>query len=93
MKKAAKKRPRQVRIAELKANLSKHLRAAQRGETVTVLDRDTPIARIVPYIEVDEPFILQRASGRLSDIPLPPPAKLDIDIVELLLEDRRDRVP
>lgn len=38
-----------VRIAELKAHLSEHLRSVRNGDTVTVLDRDTPVARLVPY--------------------------------------------
>ena len=36
-------------IAELKAGLSEHLRSVRNGRTLTVLDRDTPIARILPY--------------------------------------------
>jgi prevent-host-death family protein len=38
-----------VRIADLKARLSERLREVRRGRTITVLDRDTPIARLVPY--------------------------------------------
>ena len=38
-----------VRIADLKARLSEHLRSVRKGATLTVLDRDTPVARIVPY--------------------------------------------
>ena len=37
-----------VGIAELKARLSEHLRVVRNGGTLTVLDRDTPLARIVP---------------------------------------------
>src|SRR5437868_4483650 len=37
-----------VRIAELKARLSEYLRAVRRGETISVLDRETPVAQIVP---------------------------------------------
>lgn len=40
---------RDVGIADLKARLSEHLRSVRNGGTLTVLDRDTPIARIVPY--------------------------------------------
>ena len=39
---------KQVRIAELKARLSEYLRAVRRGETIAVLDRETPVAEIVP---------------------------------------------
>jgi prevent-host-death family protein len=85
---------RQVRIAELKSRLSEHLRAVRRGEVVTVMDRDTPIARIVPYREEGPPLVIRRpAPGgpRLGEVPLPPPAKTKVDIVELLLEDRGKR--
>ena len=40
-----------VKIAELKAHLSEHLRAVEGGGEVIVTDRDRPIARIVPYEE------------------------------------------
>jgi len=80
-----------VRIAELKARLSEYLRAVRRGHEVTVYDRNEPIARVVPYargssLVVREPV---RKYGTLGEIPLPPPIKLRVDPVELLLEDRR----
>ena len=34
---------REVRIAELKSRLSEYLRAVRNGETISVLDRETPI--------------------------------------------------
>ena len=37
-----------VKIADLKARLSEHLRKVRQGHTVTVLDRDRANARIVP---------------------------------------------
>lgn len=37
-----------VKISDLKARLSAYLRRVRRGETVVVLDRATPVARIVP---------------------------------------------
>jgi prevent-host-death family protein len=79
-----------VRIAELKAKLSEHLRAVRRGHTITVLDRDQPIARIVPYRSSGAVRIRKPAPGapRLQDIPLPPPLPMKTDIVALLLEDR-----
>ena len=81
-----------VKIAELKARLSEHLRRVRRGHSVTVLDRDRPVARIVPYIEGDEPLTFRAPLGRyptLQKVPLPPRLKLDTDIVELLLVERQ----
>ena len=36
-------------IATLKNNLSRYLKSVQAGEEVVVMDRDTPVARIVPF--------------------------------------------
>jgi antitoxin (DNA-binding transcriptional repressor) of toxin-antitoxin stability system len=83
-----------VRIAELKSQLSSHLRAVRRGKTITVLDRDTPIARILPYRDEIEPL---RSRGPepgappLGKVPLPPPLDLGFDVVDILLEDRAKR--
>jgi prevent-host-death family protein len=57
-----------VRIAELKARLSEHLRSVRKGRTLTVLDRDTPVARIVPY--ATETIEIWRATRRLCDLEL-----------------------
>ncbi len=80
---------REVRIADLKARLSEHLRSVRNGETVTVLDRDTPVARIVPY--TTQPLELRTAKRRLRDLKLPPKPSKRTDSVALLLEDRRRR--
>ena len=39
---------KQVRIAKLKSRLSEYLREVRRGETISVLDRETPVAQIIP---------------------------------------------
>jgi prevent-host-death family protein len=39
-----------VKIADLKNNLSRHINRVRRGGEITVLDRDTPVARIVPFV-------------------------------------------
>ena len=51
-----------VKIADLKNNLSRHLARVRRGAEITVYDRDTPVARILPY-RPDE----GTQSGRASD--------------------------
>jgi prevent-host-death family protein len=78
-----------VGIAELKARLSEHLRSVRNGGTLTVLDRDTPIARIVPYAA--PPLEVRRAKRRLRDLKLPPKPSKRTDSVALLAEDRRRR--
>jgi prevent-host-death family protein len=78
-----------VRIAELKARLSEHLRSVRKGRTLTVLDRDTPVARIVPYTA--EPIEVRRATRRFREVKLPPAPAAATDSLALLLDDRRRR--
>ena len=81
-----------VRIADLKSRLSEHLRKVRRGGSLTVLDRDTPIARIVPY-EGDGALLKVRSplpdAPKLQRVPLPPPLRLHKDIVKFLMEERQ----
>ena len=77
-----------VRIADLKARLREHLRSVKKGHTLTVLDRGTPVARIVPYAETIE---VRRATRRLRDLRLPPPPAAATDSLAILLDDRRRR--
>lgn len=78
-----------VGIAELKARLSEHLRSVRNGGTVTVLDRATPIARIVPYAA--QPLEIRRATRRLRDLKLPRKPEKRTDSVAVPIEDRRRR--
>ena len=78
-----------VRIADLKARLSEHLRSVRNGGTLTVLDRDTPVARIVPY--APQPLEIRKAQRRVRDLKLPPKLARRTDSVAVLLEDRRRR--
>lgn len=84
---------KRVKIAELKDQLSKHLRDVERGGVVEVTDRDRPIARIVP---------IDRAGRNLSFVPPKRPfstirsrryrpARWGVDALELLLEERQRR--
>jgi prevent-host-death family protein len=82
---------KEVRIAELKAHLSEYIRAVRNGETISVLDRDTPVAQIVPVRDGVALRIRKPPPGAPppNRVRLPKPLKLEIDIVELLLEERQ----
>lgn len=83
---------KKVNIAELKAKLSEYLHDVRRGHALIVFDRRTPVARVVPYGDPADSLQVRKPRGeraRLSDVPLPPPLETDVDIVELLLEERR----
>ena len=81
-----------VRIADLKARLSEHLRAVRRGRSLTVLDGDRPIARIVPYDGERPPLTVRSArpgAPALRRVILPPPLRTKVDVVSLLAEERK----
>ncbi len=78
-----------VGIADLKARLSEHLRSVKKGRTLTVLDRDTPVAQIVPIER--STLELRQATRRPGELPLPPPAAVPTDSVAVLLADRERR--
>jgi len=83
-----------VRIAELKARLSGHLRGVRRGRTLTVMDRDTPIARIIPYKKGSSALTVRSPlpdAPKLGALRMPPPLALKTDVVQLLAEERGER--
>lgn len=83
------KSERTVGIAELKARLSAHLRAVRRGHPVTVCDRDTPVARLVPYATDGEQLSTRLPLRSLHDVSLPAPLGRRIDSLAALLEARQ----
>lgn len=81
-----------VKIAELKARLSEHLRQVRRGQVLTVLDRDTPIAQLAPYIKETDTLRVRHTLRRwasLQEVPLPSRLKINVDVVNLLPDERQ----
>ena len=81
-----------VRIAELKSRLSEYLRRVRRGHTLTVLDRETPVARIVPIEAGPGSLVVRQPAPGAPDlrkVPLPGRLRVQHDVVELLLEERQ----
>ncbi len=83
-----------VNVAKLKSRLSEYVRRARRGETITVMSRDIPVARLVPVAPGREALSVRRPSGSGPQKPgrfrLPPPLHTGIDVVALLLEEREN---
>lgn len=82
---------RTANVSELKARLSGYLAEVRNGETITVCNRETPIARLVP---IDGPA--QGVSVREAVDPTALPVgqriglKRRIDVVALLRADRAE---
>lgn len=82
---------RPLRVAELKARLSHYLRAVRSGRSLTVYDRDTPVARLVPVEPGPGDLPSRKPSRRLRDVTLPRPLHPAPQSLDTLLEERRER--
>lgn len=82
-----------AQVARLKAHLSQYLASVRRGDTVIVCDRKTPIARLVPYAETDDGFVVHEPTRSVTDLKGVPgiKPKRRVDIVRLLRESRDER--
>jgi prevent-host-death family protein len=87
-------------ISYLRNHLSEVLSCVREGESVMVMDRNKPIARLVPYSSGEAAMTRRmkelQQSGLLTHQPshesisLPPPVRLKqpIDLVRFITEDR-----
>ena len=84
---------KRVAISELKAHLSEHLRSAEAGETLEVMDRARPIARIVPMGSESAGLELIPALNTFASVRAVRlgPAKLLMSSLDALRRDRGSR--
>lgn len=84
---------KQVKIADLKNELSRHLRAVEQGEEIEVTDRRRPIVRLVPARPVDSQIriIPARRPFRVVRNRRFPSGRWKIGSLQLLLEERGRR--
>lgn len=84
---------RKVGIADLKAHLSGYLRSVKKGETLLVVERGTPVARMVPAADLRGGVVTRPPTRELASVKLMlkrlPPLELPVDSVAILLEDRK----
>ena len=84
---------RRAKVSELKARLSEYLADVRGGEAVVVCDRNTPIARLVPYEEHADGFVVRepkRAAKDVRKVRGVKPRRV-VDVVKLLRESRDQR--
>ncbi len=44
-------RSRKVKVSEFKVHLGRYLKEVKTGGEITVLDRETPVAKLIPFVE------------------------------------------
>ena len=82
-----------AKVSELKAKLSAYLSEVRGGGTVIVYDRNTPIARLVPFQEEPDDIVIVEPSAAASSLKkikgVRPKKRIDVN--KLLRELRGDR--
>jgi antitoxin (DNA-binding transcriptional repressor) of toxin-antitoxin stability system len=92
-----------IKISDAKNNLSRHLKYIQRGGRIRILDRDRPVADLVPVgvydDDSDEALLasLERrglarrgiGSGLVKELLRPGPPDPKGEVLKALLEERR----
>lgn len=81
-----------AKIAELKSRLSSYLADVKQGESVVVCERQTPIARLVPFAEEDPDIRVIEAARGIGQLGKVRPVRLSrmIDVDKILSETRED---
>jgi prevent-host-death family protein len=74
-----------INISTFKARISEHLRRVRRGERITITDRDTPVASVVP-VENEPDLVVHPPRGSLSFPKLS--FRVSRDPLDFLMEDR-----
>jgi prevent-host-death family protein len=84
---------KRVKIAELKDQLSRHIRAVERGAEIEVTDRQRPVARILPLPKDDAEVEITPARRSFSSARRRRyrPARWRRTSLELLREERQRR--
>jgi prevent-host-death family protein len=95
---------KRAKIAELKNNLSRYLEHVKAGGTVVVLERDRPVAQIVPWtsrnaeagsdeerlLRLERQGLIRRGTGGLPDwLGTRKPPRLRGSVLQDLLKDRK----
>jgi antitoxin (DNA-binding transcriptional repressor) of toxin-antitoxin stability system len=96
---------REAKISQVKNQLSRYLALVKKGETIRILDRDRPVAQIIPIatpvsgsasddalVELERKGIVRRGKGKLPKRILKRiPAGKPAGAARALIEERRKR--
>ena len=84
---------KRVKIADLKNQLSQHLRAVEHGAEIEVTDRSRPIVRLVPVGAAEPRIRIIPAKRPFAEVRNKryPRSPLTVDIVKVLLSERGKR--
>jgi antitoxin (DNA-binding transcriptional repressor) of toxin-antitoxin stability system len=76
-------------ISQFKAHISEELRRVRRGEHIVILDRDIPVAEVIPYQENKNEVVIRPPKRRLQYIHSS--FSVQTDPLQYLMEQRSKR--
>ncbi len=76
-------------ISQFKTHIGQVLRSVREGEQIVIMDRDIPVARVIPYADSESQLIARRPTRALEFRKLG--FTVSGDPVEYLREDRARR--
>jgi len=93
---------KEAKISDVKNQLSRYLALVKKGEVVRILDRDVPIAQIVPIagtsaggdalVALERKGLVRRGTGKIPrEILSQDPPGDPVGALDALLEERRAR--
>ncbi len=77
-----------VRMADFKAHLSRYIRDVRQGRPLTLMDRETPVAQVIPYPGKPGNLAVRPAVRRPGQVRFPAPHKKKLDVVQYAAEER-----
>jgi len=94
---------KEAKISDIKNHLSRYLALVRRGETVRILDRDRPVAHIVPILtavtgghealaDMERKGLIRRGTGAINpDLLEHDPPGMPSGVLAALLDERDGR--
>ena len=97
---------KEAKISEVKNQLSRYLALVRKGEVVRILDRDVPVAQIVPIsvaadgrvvgpevlLDLERKGLIRRGTGKIPrEILEKDPPGRPVGVLDALLDERRER--
>jgi len=84
-----------ISVQEMQEHFADHIEEVRQGVTLRLIDGDQFVAEISTNekrpTKTPEDMIYRHARGSFADFVPPPPIESDVDIVEVLREDRDSR--
>ncbi len=79
-----------VQIAEFKSPLSQYLKTVRDGHPLVLLNRDIPVATVLPYLPEPVRLLIRNPTRTIKKVHLPQPLSLSVDSLPLLLAERQE---